>query len=226
MKKLNVFCGLLALIGTAAVFWPREPVTVVANSAVPLNSKLIEKTVPDEKLAALREQTRELPSLRNEVTQLRAARRDAENIRADNASLMRAKERGMPEKHIPPPGYKGREQLVHAGFATPADTLTAFFWAMVQGDVDAALSTLVPEHQMARHFSKMSPEKRAEAAAEFQRAAEKQFTSRFNDFAVQRTERLSPDDVVLHVGSSLSTNTVPITLRRVSNEWRIVKGML
>jgi hypothetical protein len=195
----------------------REAKVVVASLAAPLVAR---NSAPLDEAIQLREQTKDLPRLRNEVTQLRVRKGEMDAARNERAKLMAAKQTGAPVPRETPPGFISKDRLTNAGFATPEDALQTFFWAMRDGNLALTIGALVSTNQERRNIERLSAEKRAELEQHFSNDREKMMDN-FNDFAVRERETLSDDLVALHVGSSLSTNTMKIHLAREGAEWRL-----
>jgi hypothetical protein len=120
-----------------------------------------------------------------------------------------------------PAGFTSRQQLAHVGFATPEATVQTFFWALTQGDVGTAMQAMSPKSRERKQFDAMPAEKRAAMLGEIRKNGPDKSMERFNNFGVLSREDHSVDLVVLHVGSSLTTNTMAMTLQRFGSEWRL-----
>jgi hypothetical protein len=111
MKRLTILCAFLAVFGTGAVLWQRNVLSQVltdAGESNPVRSTgetRTSDTTPQQKVAALREQTKELPKLRNEISQLRAVRSELAAARAENARLLEAKQNGSALPRESPAGF-------------------------------------------------------------------------------------------------------------------------
>lgn len=231
MKRATTLLALLAAIGTAAVLWQRLSMVKArhAVSASASNSEPTSATVSatntdlEREAAALRAQTTDLAKLRNEVSQLRTRQGELAAVRAEHEQLRRAKEIGAPIPREVPPGFIPKEQLRNAGLETPEDAVQTFFWAMREGELAIMLQSLSPENEERKQTERMPPEKRAEFEQMFRakESREKNPMNHFNDFGVRGKEVISDDAVVLHIGSSLSTNTATVKLERSGGEWRL-----
>jgi hypothetical protein len=71
-------------------------------------------------------------------------------------------------------------------------------------------------------MEKLPPEKRTQVAESFKHEVAEGMMQKFNDFSIARREEISEDTVVLHVRSSVATNTMPHRLKRVGQEWKLV----
>jgi hypothetical protein len=70
-------------------------------------------------------------------------------------------------------------------------------------------------------LEKMSPQDRAKMEEQFKASEEIRMMKQFSDFAVAGREDISNDEVILHIRSSVATNTFPHALKRFGNEWKI-----
>jgi hypothetical protein len=217
MRRITIITATLAILGTSAVIWQRQSLARLRESRA---TGFIETTAPQgptdleaQEILTLREQTKELPRLRNEVSLLRGTRTNLSSAQAEAARLLEAN-KSASAPALPPAGFISRQQLANAGFATPEAAVQTFFWAMNEGDVSAILRVVLP----AESLNKLTPEQRIKVAEDFKR--EQSTMAHFNDFGIRQREDLSEDKVVLHVGSSLSTNTIPMPLKRINGEWK------
>jgi len=227
MKRINIICALLAIVGTIAVAMQRQSLAKLrAGSHRGFTNEVVNDSpagtgaAHEEEIISLREQTRELARLRNEISRLRTARGELASARSESTRLLEAKQNAAPAP-APPPGFISREQLTNAGFATPEATLQTFFWAMNTGDLETTLQTLSPNNRERKSFDKLSPEQRARAVNENKPRGRDAMMTHFNDFGIRGREEISEGVVVLHVGSSLSTNTMRMFLQRFGEEWRL-----
>jgi len=227
MKKLTIFCAFLAMSGTGALLWQRHGLSQIRTRASEPNafsSMADDKTadtVLQQEIAALREQTKDLAKLRNEVSQRREVRSDLAAARSENARLLEAKQTGALISREPPPGFVSRDNLTFAGYATPEATLQSLFWALRDGDMMAAMRSMPVDDEELVRLEKMPAQERARIEEEFKSDAEVRLMKQFNDFAVVSREDISDDEVVLHIRSSVATNTFPHALKRFGSEWKI-----
>jgi hypothetical protein len=217
MRRITIITATLAILGTSVVIWQRQWLARLQESRATGFSEPTTAQGPTDldaqEILVLREQTKELPKLRNEVSLLRGTRTNLSSVRAEAARLLEVnKSAAAPAS--PPPGFISRQQLANAGFATPEAAVQTFFWAVNEGDVSTVLRVVLPSEIL----NKMTPEQRIKAAEDFKR--EQSSMAHFNDFGIRHREDLSEDKVVLHVGSSLSTNTIPMPLKRINGEWK------
>jgi len=171
----------------------------------------------------MHEEAMELPKLRNEVGQLRAVRTELSSARAENARLLEAKRTGAVIPRATPAGFISKAGLVNAGLATPEDALQTFFWATREGNLAVAMELMPSEDGDKERFDKLTPEDRAREESNFRNSSEGRAMSAFNDFAVAQREQISEDTVVLHIRSSVATNTFPFQLKRYGTEWKLIK---
>jgi len=213
-----VGCGVM----TAVTAWQVQQLRW-ARAAVPSAEPTMPAVATAEptELVELREQTRDLARLRNEVRQLRAQRADLETARRDHATLVAAQTRGVSPMTEPPPGFVSKEKLTNVGYATPEDAVQTFFWAMREGNVLAAIQSLSPNSRERQRIDRMSPEDRAHLEREFQGKGREDALARLTDVGVRSRETVSDDVMVLHVGSSVGTNTMPIRLERTAEGWKL-----
>jgi hypothetical protein len=229
MKRVTIFLAMLAVIGTAAVLWQRLSATNLhrqteaasaANSEFNTASSAATNSELEREAAALRARTRDLAKLRNEVSQLRTKQGELAAARAENERLLQAKQTRAAAPREAPPGFVAKEQLRNAGYETPEDAIQTFFWAMREGSLELAMQSFAPGQWDRIQFEKLSAEKRAQEEEKFKRD-EKRAMEHFNDFSVARKEQTSEDTVVLHVHSSISTNTAKFQLKRFGSEWKL-----
>ncbi len=226
MKRITIICGALAIAGTIAVLWQQQSLSKLRENPnrgftnEVLSDSSATNAAHEQEIISLREQTKDLARLRNEVSRLRATRAELAVARAESTRMLEAKQNGTPIPQ-PPPGFTSRQHLANAGFGTPEAALQTFFWAMNQGEFEAAMQALSPANRERKHFDKLSPEERAHIVNESKRNGPEKSMAHFNDFGVRLREDVSEDDVVLHVGSSLSTNTMRMSLQRLDGEWKL-----
>jgi hypothetical protein len=228
MRSVTSLIGVLAIVATAAIFWQRMSLSQLRNASersVPGNGAsqadvLTNITGSEQEAAALREETRVLPKLRNEIGQLRSRQADLVAARAENARLLELHRTGT--VRVTPPGFTTKEQLSFAGYATPEATVQTLLWAIREGDYELAMQSCVPEHRERVHFESLSPTHREKAINSFKKREEQRTMKYFSDFAVAQREQLSDEAVVLHLRSSVSTNTMKYQLQRVDGEWKVL----
>ena len=225
-KRATFMMAVLAAVSTATVVWQRvsSPDANQQLRAAPMvnsESNALANSQLEQEVEGLRAQTRDLAKLRNEVSQLRARQNELADARAENAQLLDAKRTGAKLPREAPPGFISKEQLRNAGFETPENAVQTFFWAMREGELAVMLQGLVPENEERKQLDRMPPEKRMEFEKLFRAKDSREAMDHFNDFAVRGKEVISDDDVVLYIGSSLSTNTAKVKLARTAGEWRL-----
>lgn len=227
MKRLTILCAFLAVFGTGAVLWQRNVLSRVHADAGELN--LLSSrgntnpgdTTLQQEIAALREQTKELPKLRNEVSQRRSVRSDLAVVRAENARLLEARQTGAVIARESPAGFVSRDNLSFAGHATPEAALQSFFWALREGNMMVVMRSMPADNEELVQLEKMPVEERAQLEEQFKSSREIRMMKQFTDFAVAGREDISNDEVILHIRSSLATNTFPHALKRFGSEWKI-----
>lgn len=227
MKRLTIVCAFLAVFGTGAVLWQRNVLSQVLTDASEPNpvgstgETWASDTTLQQKVAALREQTKELPKLRNEISQLRAMRSELTAARTENARLLEAKQTGSQISRESPAGFVSRESLAFVGSATPEAALQSFFWALREGNMKVAMQSMPADNDELLELEQMPPQERTKIEEQFKASSEVQMMQRFNDFTVASREEISDDEVVLYVRSSVATNTFPHALKRFGSEWKI-----
>ena len=226
-KHTTFILAMLGALGTAAVVWQRVSVAQANRQlqAVPADSNastIGADAAMEQEAAALRVQTRDLAKLRNEVSQLRTRPSELAAARTENARLIEAKQTGAPLPREVPPGFISKEQLRNAGYESPEDALQTLFWAMREGSYQLAMQLFASGNRERVHFESLTPEKRAQDEEGFRQRASQQLMKNFNDFSVAQREQISEDAVILHVRSSVGTNTLKFELKRFGNEWKLV----
>jgi hypothetical protein len=226
MKRATLVCAVLAVAGTGALVWQQGSMAELRQpdrTAGFTNAGTTENTnaADEQQLAALREETKDLPRLRNEVTQLRARKVELDVARREHEQLSEAKRTGATVPREAPPGFISKESLVNAGLVTPEDAVQTFFWAMRQGDLRMILQALSPTNAERKEFESLPPDKRAEFEKSFGADPAGNPMNNFSDFTVRGKEAISDDSVVLHIGSSLTTNTMRVEVDRFGGEWRL-----
>jgi hypothetical protein len=227
MKAVTIALALLALAATGAVVWQQRTLSMLSptgnpgfTNAVASDGSPARHGLEDE-LAALREQTKELAKLRNEVGRLRSVRAELAAARAEATRLAAAQQ--QPATVVPlPPGFVARGQLANAGFATPENAIQTFFWALANGEFETIMQSMSPNHRDRKEFDRLPAEQRAVLASEMKRRGPDKMMEHFNDFGVRSREDVSADVAVLHLGSSLVTNTISVKLQRFDGEWRLL----
>ncbi|HTD68342.1 MAG TPA: hypothetical protein VK846_17590 [Candidatus Limnocylindria bacterium] len=227
MKRATITCVLLAMFGTIGVGWRQHSLFGLRKEqagALLQNNDTNRADVPvQEEAESMHEEAMELPKLRNEVGQLRAVRTELSSARAENARLLEAKRTGAVIPRATPAGFISKAGLVNAGLATPEDALQTFFWATREGNLAVAMELMPSEDGDKERFDKLTPEDRAREESNFRNSSEGRAMSAFNDFAVAQREQISEDTVVLHIRSSVATNTFPFQLKRYGTEWKLIK---
>lgn len=191
------------------------PQTEAALQPAPITTEPVPAAVEE-----MREQTKELAKLRNEVMQLRAAKRELELARQENAQLLGAQTVSAPVPRQAPPGFIGKEQLANSGFATPDHAMQTFFWALREGNFRMMFQAISPSDPERQRIDKMSPEQVAKLESKAALIPAQQMRN-FTDFGIRWRETISDEAVVLHVGSSLSTNTMPFRFERTAEGWKL-----
>jgi hypothetical protein len=227
MKTMTLVLAALALAVTTAVLWQQRSLSTLRASSnrgftneVSTGKLATTEPMLEQETKALREQTRDLAKLRSEVGRLRATRAELAMARSESARLLEAKQNAAVAPPLPA-GFTSRQQLAHVGFTTPEATVQTFFWALTQGDIETAMQAMSPNSEERKQFDAMPAEQRAAMAGEIKKNGPDKSMERFNNFGVLSREDHSDDLVVLHVGSSLATNTMAMTLQRFGSEWRL-----
>jgi hypothetical protein len=225
MKQTTIICAALAFLGTAAVLWQQQSLARLSGNPnrgftndVPAATETTNAALEQE-IISLREHTKDLARLRNEVGRLRTTRTELAAARTESARLLQAKENAAVPRSAPQ-GFTSRQQLANVGFATPEAALQTFFWALVHGDIEYAMQAMSPNSSERKQFEKIPADERAALISNTKRNGAEEFAG-FNDVGVHRREDVSEDAVVLHVGSSLATNTLRLKLQRFGTEWRV-----
>ncbi len=228
MKRFTVILAVLSLLGTGGILWQRRGLSDLrANKPAPGFQSLgaavdsNQRAALESEVVALKSETKDLARLRNEIGQLRTEQNEWANVRAENERLADAKRTGAPVPREVPPGFISREQLRNAGYETPESTVETFFWAMREGNYEAVMQSFALGNRERANFENLSPENRAKEASDFKQRISQRMMQQFNDFSVAGREDISADTVVLHVRSSVSTNTLQHRLKRVGQEWKL-----
>lgn len=209
---------------TAFVIW-RQPrtATEIQASYVPQQIEHA-PSVDAAEVETLREQTKDLAKLRNEVRQLRIKKSELDAARRENANLIQAKQMGTPVPRTTPPGFVAKEQLANMGFATPDDAIQTFFWAIREGNLRMMIESISPADPERQRFDKMSPEQIAKQEQKAARGMDKSDDLKgFREFGIRARELVSDDAMILHVGSSFTTNTMKFQMERTSEGWKLRK---
>jgi len=209
-----VVCGGM----TAVAVWRTRQLEPAQEGVQPM---AIVPQTNSEEAVALREQTIELAGLRNEVMRLRSKKAELDSARRENVQLHKAEQTGEPIPHESPAGFVSKEKLSNAGFATPDDAVQTFFWAVREANLEMLVQSLTPDNRERQRVEKLSPEKRAAMAREIHGRKGKEEMEHFTDLGVRSREMISDDVVALHVGSSLTTNTMRIQFQRTSEGWKL-----
>jgi hypothetical protein len=225
MKRVTLFCGLLAMLGTGAVLWQQHSLSNFRhgqeNGFLSETATNWEDGALQSEIITLREQTRDLPKLRNEVSQLRARRAELAAAHTENVRLLEVKTTGAALPREVPLGFTSKEQLKNAGYATPESAVETFFWAMREGNLALVMQALSPENGEREDYEGLPPGKRQQEEDNFRTEGKSRTMNRFNDFKVTRQEQLSEDTVALHLRSSVATNTSRFQLKRFGTEWKL-----
>jgi hypothetical protein len=96
-----------------------------------------------------------------------------------------------------------------------------FFWAVREGNINELVRSLAPDSRERQRIEKLTPEKRVELEQEISSHRGTDPMQRFTDMGVRAREAVSDDRVVLHVGSSLSTNTMRFEVQRTPDGWKL-----
>jgi hypothetical protein len=225
MKAITILLAALALAATAAVIWKQRTLSLL----VPVNPGFTNDTASDvsaqhpmeNEIVALREQTKDLAKLRNEVGRLRSVQAQLSVARAEATRLATAQQQPATSPQLPS-GFVSRAQLANVGFATPENAVQTLFWAMANGEFETVMQAMAPDSRERKGFDEMPAEQRANVVNEMKRRGPDETMKHFNDFGVRSREDLSTDVTVLHLGSSLVTNTFPMKLQRFDDGWRLV----
>jgi hypothetical protein len=215
--------ALVICLAATAVVWIQAQ--RLRQGAPPTVAPMVEATAfetPESRPSAPSEQTRELARLRNEVVQLRAEKKQLESARRENAELnLNAKTAAPAPRREPPPGFIGKEKLTNAGYATPADAVQTFFWAMRDADFNALVASFAPGSKERQRYEQMSAEQREKLRLKLMDQGRPNVLDQLTDLGVRGQEILSEDSVAVHVGSSLATNTVRMRLDRTPDGWKL-----
>lgn len=165
-----------------------------------------------------RSETSELLRLRNEVGPLRAQKQEVEKLRSENQHLVADLKSGKitPRKLAQMEGFVAREGWTHTGFATPEATIQSYLWAMSTANVDQLLQCLTPEGASQMERIQRNPER-------FQ----KQLMTDDNPFRevvgfrIAERKTLAENRVLLGVQVAADGEVLPLTLRRIGNEWKL-----
>lgn len=223
--RRSQWISLVICVGATLVVWMqaqklRHTSTVAAAESQQVEAAAIDH--PGNNTIDLPEETRELALLRNEIVQLRSQEKEFESARRENAELILAKKTAaMVPRHQAPPGFVGKEKLSNVGYATPADAVQTFFWAMREGDFDALVASFSPGSRERQRFEQMSAEQREKLRAKLKSSGRDEFVNQLTDVGVRSEEMLSQDSIAVHVGSSLATNTVRMRLQRTPEGWKL-----
>jgi hypothetical protein len=166
------------------------------------------------------ESPRDLARLRNEVTQLRARKSELEAARREHAALLKATNESIIVPREPPPGFVSKDKLSNAGYASPEDALQTLFWAMREGNFSAIMGSYAPGSAARRSFEQMPPERRNAMEKDFMGKERDAVLAHLNDVGIRSREVAANDTMILHVGSSLSTNTVKMRMQRTAEGWK------
>jgi hypothetical protein len=227
MKRLTILSAILAAFGTGVVLWQRNALSEAhaeigaVSAAGPTGDAQVGDATLQQEIAALRELTKDLPKLRNEISQLRSDGSKLAALRAEHAWLLEAKQTGSQIPRESPAGFVSRDNLLFAGRATPEAALQSFFWALREGNMMLVMQAMPVEDGEISQWEQISASERAKAEEEFKASGEVQMMKQFTDFAVVGREDISNDKVILHLRSSVATNTFPHALKRFGNEWKI-----
>lgn len=221
MRRWHWFAFVVCIALSALVWWKTreldaaqpEP-TVVAVEPPPGPSSV---TNPIDRDAT----ARELAKLRNEVTQLRSQKRLLDTVRQERAALTAAQAPKPAAPHVTPPGFIAKDNLANAGFATPDDAMQTFFWAIREGDMEAAIQALSPSSRERLRMERLTPEQRAEMQRDFKGKGRQEMLNHFTEVGIRSRETVSDDVMVLHVGSSFTTNTMPMRVERTAEGWKL-----
>lgn len=126
------------------------PLPAVVSAPEPAPSIVPEPPLTEAEL-------RELLTLRGEVGRLRQEKSKLAALEAENARLQSAltKTASGADRIPVPEGYLAPSEAQFAGFATPADALQSFLWAVRNRDTNALFQVLAPSsaEEMARALS-------------------------------------------------------------------------
>ena len=232
------FKGILALtilVAVVATFvWERNAVAKLREQNKSLRSSKEEADRLDAEngeLAKLHEDTTatgasaersELLRLRNEARRLRSQKQEADRLRGENERLAANLNSGSttPSKLSEMEGYVGKETWANVGLTTPESAAQSFFWAVSTGNLDQLVACFAPEAGEEISVMRRQIQQRPE---EFR----KSFFSESNPFrkvnGYRIAERTSLAEDRIRVGIQVAANgaVLPLTLRRVGNEWKI-----
>jgi len=160
-----------------------------------------------DEYAKLQKENADLPKLRNEVRQLRRDADDFSKLRAENERLTVAGKSGPARaSSSPPPGFIPTAALVDVGLASPESTVQTFFAAMVRGDVKRAVQCLY-----------------ASDGVEADLSGEDSLAKGFPGYRIASKKIISDAEIVIAIQTSAFGPEVPMTLKRVGNEWKLVE---
>jgi hypothetical protein len=218
MRAWHIVAFLVCVALSAAIFWQRNELRSFAPRPAAMVSEPTAESPPPETTAS-EEPARELAALRNEVTQLRARRHELEAAQRENAELLKSTNQTVAAKRPTPAGFVNKDRLANAGYVTPEDALQTLFWSMREGNYAAMMESFAPASPTRRAFEALSPEKRLAMERGF--TEERQAVlSTLNDVGIRSREVAADDTMILHVGSSLNTNTVKMRLQRTADGWK------
>jgi len=163
------------------------------------------------------EEPSELLRLRNQAAQLRAATNELRQLRAQrNESRASAQtpgavsaSAGATAELVP------REAWGFAGYATPQAAFHSTMFAHSQGDHQMFLASLTGD--LAGDNQKVFNSKTPEQFSENLRRE----TAKFTGYRILEVDEVSPEETVLMIYYSGESDTEKVTMRKVSDEWKL-----
>jgi TolA-binding protein len=171
-------------------------------------AKLREENI---EVVKLREENKDLPRLRNQARQLRREMDEFTKLRAENERLQADINAPGPAAGAEtlPPDFISRSALVDAGSGSPEATVQTLFWATCRGNM--------------KRLKQLSSDEDSEAVpdSEAERKSMIDSMKNFTGFRIADKTIISPDEVEVHLQSSIDGPAIPMKLKRAGNEWQI-----
>jgi len=129
-------------------------------------------------------------------------------------------ERGphLPRAQMPqaPGTFIQKNQFVFAGYKTPEAAFESAFWAMINGDYDAAVASFPPTQQAEMRKDFKSPK-------HFKSEAKRGELSQLNGMEIMARKNVNSDKVELkfQMIDSVGTNFGVFGMVKIGNEWKI-----
>jgi hypothetical protein len=137
---------------------------------------------------------------------------DLEKLRAENQRLL-AQPKSATNQAAPralPPDFIPKTALTDVGLDTPEAALQTLFSAMCRGDVKRMFQCTL---------AGLGSEPQGEVAERLRQDLIQQM-SQFPGYRIAEKKTVSPDEVTLGVQSSVGGQIMPMTFKRVGNEWK------